>query len=203
MRANCIFLLNILIDISLSLVTTEPRIVHERSFPPSADESIQNRDQGPIKLHPKWEGDFSDLCIGAIFGIITGGIVSMAVQKVANAITLIASNLAFTTVVLKYGTSQGFITIHTDAIRTATNQLLENIRSLPIIRKLDLRRKRKEKSGTYLRFYRRKNRENLSFLHLLANGGLDQIEEIATRNEHAVLGVLLGFVFGILRVAGR
>lgn len=144
------------------------------------------------KLHPGWEGDIMDLTVGACFGGVAGVVCAFTLSRLASVVFMTFSNVAFTAAVMKVSASQGFITVHTKTIHHAASQLLAHLRNLPVVRKLDARRRR--------RLNKRPYKESIGFLHLLSDGGgVDQIEEIATRNEHAVLGVLVGFLFGILR----
>lgn len=146
------------------------------------------------KLHPSWEGDCMDLAVGACFGGVAGVVCAFTLSRLANIVFMTFSNVAFTAAVMKVSASQGFITVHTKTIHNAASQLLAHLRNLPVVRKLDARRRRRIDNR------RKPYQESIGFLHLLSDGaGVDKIEEIATRNEHAVLGVLLGFLFGILR----
>ncbi|KAJ8610096.1 hypothetical protein CTAYLR_007099 [Chrysophaeum taylorii] len=147
------------------------------------------------KVHPAWDGDCVDLVVGACFGGVAGVVFSFTLTRVASAVVMAASNIAFSALVIWLGTAQGFLSVHTNVIRNQAGSWLQWARALPIIRKIDARRRRR-----WARTRRRTDPE-LSFLHLLDGGGVEQLEEIATRNEHAVLGVMVGFIFGLIKGA--
>jgi len=137
----------------------------------------------PMKLHPAWEGDLVDLGLGACFGGACGAVFSVALKRLAGALALVASNVAFTAVVIQVAASQGFLTVNKDALRDFASRYVEKLRSLPILRNFREDTKKRRKKA-------------MSFLDAIADG---RIEDLASRNEHAVLGVLCGFLIGFLR----
>lgn len=151
------------------------------------------------KMHPAWEGDFVDVVVGACVGGVAGLVFSVMLSRLASAVVMAASNIAFSTAVIKLAQAQGFVTVHGKAIRDAAAGVLERVRALPVVRKLDARRRRRNEGRRQQRH--RKLDGSVSFLNVLDGGGVETLEEIATRNEHAVLGVCVGFVYGMVKGA--
>mmetsp|Transcript_21816 Transcript_21816/g.67197 ORF Transcript_21816/g.67197 Transcript_21816/m.67197 type:complete len:185 (+) Transcript_21816:96-650(+) len=182
MAARCVLApLVALVAVSSALVTP----VTERRLRPEGD---------PMKLHPAWEGDLVDMAVGACFGGCCGAVLGVTLQRVAGALALVASNCAFSAVLLKLAASHGYVTVHEEALRDTANFWLDKVQKFPFLRKLGGGKRRRRRKNRR----RRHDESTLSFLDAL--GDVEQLEEIATRNEHAVLGVIAGFLFGFLRV---
>lgn len=150
------------------------------------------------KMHPAWEGDCIDVILGACVGGVAGIVFSVALSRLASTVVIATSNIAFSAVVIKLAASRGLITVHGKAIRDSLVHAFERFCSLPFIRKLDARRRRRDTQSTNRR---RVDSGSISLLNFLEGGGVEQLEEIATHNEHAVLGVCIGFVYGMVKGA--
>lgn len=156
-----------------------------------ADES------GGVKIHPEWDGDCFDILVGACFGGVAGTIFSFAMSRVAKTVMFAAPTLIFVSAILKTAESQGYLTVNASKMRATGAKILECFLALPVVRLLD-------GGGTYRRRLRQQANDKpkkRKFLDALKGGGSEPVEEVVTLNEHAVAGVAIGFLFGVVKSA--
>lgn len=132
-----------------------------------------------VKMHSDWDGDCIDVVVGASVGGVAGTLFSVTLARLASAIKYAGPTVLLASAVLKVAEAQGFVTVHSQEIRKTICRGLEKLLALPILRRLDDCGRRREGN-----------------LH-----EVDRIEEIVTRNQHAVAGAVVGFIFGVLRGA--